>query len=333
MNFEEIFGTDYTTAIQDLDWSANTLVRLIDFLQSMILDGCFAIYNKLFAIVETISDISNEIPNADAIFDFTADVASILLIILFLKKVFTNYVLDLDGEADYDVLQSITNICVALAVINCGGEIHELLMKVSELLRSGMSEKIASSITDQDLEIYDAMKNTISRLGLSWGTKVSSAVTPGGIGTAFMLLSSLWGIVVIILLIILLGKLMFRGVELFFFRVLLPIFASDIISGKKELWSQFSQEYLKTIFGYLLQRLALDMAVALVFEIGTVSSEPLESLWYPFLSTMLLYFAIKTPKWLQKFTYSSGVGQTVSSAGRSAVGTGSSIFMMSRFIR
>ncbi len=332
MNFEEIFGTDYTTAIQDLDWSANTLVRLIDFLQSMILDWCFAIYNMVFYFVETISDISNAIPEADAIFDFTADVASILLIILFLKKVFTNYVLDLDGEADYDVLQSITNICVALAVINCGGEIHELLMKVSALLRSGMSEGITDSITDKALKIGEVIPDLISKIGLLWGETVFYATSPM-FGGALMLLAGLWGIVVIILLIILLGKLMFRGVELFFFRILLPIFASDIISGKKELWSQFSQEYLKTIFGYLIQRLALDLAIALVYDAGTISSGANEIFRNAFLSTILLYFAIKTPKWLQKFTYSSGVGQTVSSAGRSAVGTGSSIFMMSRFIR
>ena len=328
MNLETIFGNNFTNAISKLDWAGNTLVRLIDLLLSMALQGFFVVYNMLFKFVDNLVNI-NQFTNAKDILNFTADVASSLLIIIFLIHVFTNYVLDLNGEADYDVIQSVTNISIALAVINCAGEIHEILLKVSSLLQEGLSTAMVNSTINSELTFEEAITNAISKMEFVFNGFFQIG-TP--YGPSLFFLACIWGLIIVILFVVLLVKMLFRSVELLFFRILLPFFAVDLITPQKEYWKQFLQEYLKTIFGYLLQRISLDMSLALMFDMTTISATSEDFLRKPIIATLLLFFAIKTPKWLQKFTYSSGVGQTVSSAGRSVVSTGSSIFMMSRFM-
>lgn len=329
MNLENIFGNKFTNAISTLDWAGNTVVRLIDLLQSMALEGFITVHEMLFSLIESVTNI-NQYPNASAILNFTADVATSLLIIFFLKQIFTNYVLDLDGEADYDVIQSVTNISVALAVINCAGEIHQILMKACSLLQSGLTDSLVQSITDAKLKFGTVVFDTISKMEFVFNGFFQIG-TP--YGPSLLLLACIWGLVVVILFVILLFKMLFRGVELLFFQILLPVFAVDLISPQKELWKPFLQEYLKTIFGYLLQHLAYYMALSLMYEATTVSSNEKDIAINLLLSTIILYFSVKTPKWLQKFTYSSGVGQAVSSGGRSAMGTVSSVAMMSRYIK
>ena len=68
-----------------------------------------------------------------------------------MKQIFTNYILDIDGDSDADPIQALINIAVALAVINCAGEIHDILMKVCSLSVDYLTELMGDAITKLDV--------------------------------------------------------------------------------------------------------------------------------------------------------------------------------------
>lgn len=99
---------------------------------------------------------------------------------------------------------------------------------------------------------------------------------------------------------------------------ILPIFASDIVSTNNEKWSSFFASYLVLFFGYSIQLFCFDMFInsfaslefseTLDFHEGTVT-------WMLLIGWLLM--SIKAPKWLDRYTYSSGVGHTMGSTAKS----------------
>ena len=156
-------------------------------------------------------------------------------------------------------------------------------------------------------------------------------IVPIGV-LGIILFAVAWFSVVCVLMIVLEMKLIFRGVELFIFQCLMPIFACDLVTPNKELWKPFFRAYLITIFGWLIQYMCLMLAVSLLFEMGTVSTG-LEGLMSPFISTVMLFFACKAPKWLQSFTYQTGAGQAASSGARGVMGTATQIISTAKAIK
>lgn len=335
MNFDEIIGvieqgikeadsTIVDTDIfhlmpEDMTWGSTTLWGILDWIQALIVDGVMACFQLSYQLINIFSDVKKYLPSADLFLDGIADIATLILGIIFLKQIFTNYILDIDGEADADPIQALVNIAVALAVINCGGEIHNILMKVCDLAMTYIRELIGISSIDYSITFTEVI---IQNLLKAVGASVAVMFVPGGAWV--LIFAVVWLIVVCVLMLVLGCKLLFRGVELFIFQCLMPIFACDLVTPNKELWKPFFKAYLITIFGWLIQYTCLMLSITILANFCSPSTG-IEGLMSPLISTVMLYFACKAPKWLQNFTYQTGAGQAVSSGARGIVGTASSV--------
>ncbi len=324
MNFNEIAnlvpGGDNLLP-QDMGWGMQTLWSIIDWFQSIFLNGLMLIFDFMYGGIEQISNVSLYLDNPEVIFNGIADVASLFLVILFLKQVLTNYILDLDGDSDVDPIQAMVNIAVALAVVNCSGEIHEILMKVCDLFAEYLSSLVLGetykSVNLTTLEGVSQLFQAIIWPFTAWGVVI-------------MLIAPIWVITVFILLLVIAVKILFRGVELFLFQCLMPLFACDLITQGKELWKPFLRSYLVTIFGYLIQFICMELSIVLIFDVEPGAAE---SLFQPLIGTVMLFFACKAPKWLSSFTYQTGAGQSATAGARSVMGTVSQAMSAIRYIK
>ena len=97
---------------------------------------------------------------------------------------------------------------------------------------------------------------------------------------------------------------MIRGVELGLMKILLPIMACDLTSIRQEKWNNFIASFVVVAFGYIVQMVLYKLAITYA-----VQSDILSLLK----AFVCLFFFIKTPNWLQKFAYSSGLKDTARS--------------------
>lgn len=310
-----------------LDWGSYTFWGIIDTIQALITNGLLSIFDLCYQGIEKFSDVTQNIGNADVMFNGIADIATLILIIIFLKQIFTNYILDLDGEADADPIQALVNISVALAVINCGSEIHNVFMKISNLSIEYLRTLITASEINPDISFGEGLWNTFIK---AVGETILLLVP--ATGPWLILLIVIFMIVVCVLMVVLAGKVLLRGVELFIFQCLMPIFACDLVTPNKELWKPFFRAYLITIFGWLIQYFCMMISISIIYQFNQ-PSEGIEGLMTPLLSVGLLFFACKAPKWLQSFTYQTGAGQAASSGARGVMGTATQIISTARAIK
>lgn len=219
----------------------------------------------------------------------TIGIAAIFLILLASKHLFTTYILETDGDSDMDPLQFPVKVAVALALIQMQNFLFHYLLKLSDML----SKEIGGFIA------IDADSLTNINKGLSKMLD-SGQLQPNAYFIAIFIFQI--GIMVLI------AKAFFRAVELAIMKILFPFFCCDFVTPGKERWNMFITAYLVTIFGYVVQIFCFKISMMLFIEGDTITTI--------IGGLALVFFAIKAPKWLEKFTYSSGVGQSAAGAGR-----------------
>lgn len=299
---------------EDTNFATSIVWGMFDYGLKNILDILEVAYNVIIEIVQALIDVKTYFSRADILLNGLADVATLILTIIFLKHIFTNYVLDLDGESDSDPIQTLVKLATALAVINCGGEIHDIFMTICNYFQGYLGvmafgeRELDGIVGITGVDFIEAFfKNVLGQFLLL------------GYAPIIVIVVSIWIIVVLILLIVLMCKICMRGAELFIFQCLFPFFACDLITKEKALWKPFFKAYLITVFGFLIQYLCLWLSIEIIFS----TIDPLSGivgLLSPIMGTAMLFLACKAPKWLQEFTYQTGAGQTVSSAARGAMG-------------
>lgn len=226
---------------------------------------------------------------------------SISLVILFsLKHIWDIYVTEQDGDSDSDPLQIIVNASVSLALIESNDFIFITLRNLSKKFTSDLVGSVSAS---------------------DFTVKMSSLLELLLEPDKAFLFISIMIIVLLIFVIIFSFKAGRRAVELSLMKVLFPIMAVDKMGTGQERWNSFVETYVQTYFGYALQlfliRLGINRAVAAMVE-GTNAK-----FGNYFAGLCLFWVAISLPKWLDRFTYSSGIGgflkTSTSTAVRSAV--------------
>lgn len=295
------------------DWATTTLMNIVNTIQSTIYSGGMILYKMMFDFINDVMEIDRKLPNIGSIITFTSNVATSILVILFLKIVFTNYVLNVDGEDDVDPMQSLLNISFALAAVNCGEELYHIFTQASSLLQNGLTNAIIAGGMPDAMSFSEILIRAFETIAFVIFDFLSMFFGGGLLALPAALIVILWLCVMVIMLVVLLCKMIFRSAELFIFRVLWSLFSCDLISKERSLWKPFLSMYMTTLFGFLLQYLCLMLSITLIYNCIDDTAN-MNLLWNPILATAFLYFACKAPKWLQKFTYSSGVGQSLGSA-------------------
>lgn len=197
-----------------------------------------------------------------------------------LTTLLETYILELDGDSDSDPLLVLVRNSKAMLVISAGALITNLLVK--------WSDSLCSYITDSVTYSFNAA-------GLA--TALIANIKFGWFSLVFVIVFA-----VIVLICCLVALI--RGVELGLMKILLPIMACNLTSIKQDRWNDFFASFIVVAFGYIVQMILFKLAMTYAIE-----GDPLALLK----SLVCLFFFIKTPNWLQKFAYSSGLKDTARS--------------------
>lgn len=274
-----------------MNWLTNQLTEVItDYLNS----GLTFFTSAIIAIVDNNIELftASEISAAVSV---TTSIAMVLVIILAFKQLWGIYVMESEGNPDQDPLEVIVRVAKVIAIISVNNWLFDTLTALSK----NFSTDLVGSCNFTEFSVkFDALLKVI--------------VNPTG--SVAMLVLML--VVLLITVVIFAFKSGIRAGELVIMKILFPIFALDQLSAGSERWNNFLESYITTFFGYTIQlflfRLGLNRSIQ-----GMVSGLSGTASNY-FAAFVFFLLAIKIPKWLEKWTYSSGIGAAVSNVGRSA---------------
>ena len=224
----------------------------------------------------------------------TTSVASMLVVVMAFKLIFTTYVTETEGDPDADPIQIWVKVSVVLALINSNDFIYVTFQKLSSTFTKDLVGSISCS------EYFNAVRLTITLL-----TKQQDGI------------SALITIVVSVICVLIIAfKAGIRAGELVLFKTLWSIVCIDKLSANSERFNAFFSSYVVTYFGYSIQLFCLRLAFNRM--IAGMTNVKVAELSDYFAAIVFFYLAICTPKWLEKFAYSSGIGQKISNGARTA---------------
>lgn len=272
-----------------INWLTKNLINgfLADIVKGTVEFVSQAIINIFDKDIEIMST-----KEVDAAVLVTTGIASVLIIVLAFKSIFSTYVTETDGDPDADPLQVWVKVSIALALINGNNIIFAILQTLSKKF----TEDLVGSIKVENF--FNAVgKLLIAKVNLTPLTVIQDIVV----------------FISVICVIILAFKAGIRAGELMLFKITFPIISLDKIGSNNERFNSFFSSYIVTFFGYSIQLFCLRLAINRALS-GMSSGAFINY----FAAFVLFYLAIKTPKWLEKFAYSSGLGQIASNGMRTA---------------
>lgn len=260
----------------------NTLQGILDFCHDWLI-------TFLDSEVEMMS--TSEIAAAVKV---TTGIGVALVVLMCFKQVWSIYVMETDGNPDADPMQVAVKGAMALALIGANTFIFNTLQSLSRSFAKDLVGSVSAA---------------------TFTTKASALLNSLVFGATFTASMNVIVLIISVLMLIGLGiKMGIRGGELMLMKILFPIMAVDKISSGSERFNDFFSKYIVTFFGYAFQmfctRMALNRIIAGMVAGGMFKNYFAGIVWF--------WLALKTPKWLEKFAYSSGIGQTAAGVGRSA---------------
>lgn len=256
-------------------WPFNKIQEWFEDVVNNVVNGIVSVVELAFA------DTSLNDGLITQTFEATQKVALLIIILLSMKHIINTYILETDGDSDSDPLLVLVRNSKALLVISAGALITNLAIK--------WSDSLCSFITGASTYTTD--------FGWLAASLIANAATNGWFTMFFTITFAVF-------LLVYCFVAMIRGVELGFMKVLLPIMACDLTSIKQEKWNNFFATFIVVTFGYIIQIVILKLAMTYALQADMKSMMT---------SLVCLYFGIRTPDWLKKFTYSSGLKDTVRS--------------------
>lgn len=221
-------------------------------------------------------------------------IAIVLVVIMILKEIFTTYVMETDGDPDSDPMELLVRASLVLALIEGNSLVFDELQVISRKL----TQELVGTCSARTFIVK--MESLISNMVVENTAHTMTILTCGAL---------------LILMIFFVLKSGIRGGELMLARLLWPIFAIDKLKANAERWNAFATTYVVTFVSYSLQLFLIRWGINRVVSAMT---EGLSATFLNYFAGIVLFFlAIKTPKWLEKFVYSSGIGQMVGNTGRS----------------
>lgn len=208
-----------------------------------------------------------------------------LLVLVAAKHIICTYGFGTEGDAEQDPLEIVYRMAMALGIIGSNTWIFNEFFKFTVALGNDVLN-IMGKPTDIDInEMLEINSDSPFKLFLTGAIVIGMVVF--GIYTCL------------------------RAAELTLSRILLPIFAVDLIHSNCEKWKMFIFQYGVSFVSFVLQMICYEL-----FLISYYSMSAANILDY-FVVIGWLALAVKTPTWLEKYVYATGTGQAISrGAGR-----------------
>lgn len=218
---------------------------------------------------------------------FTTLLGASLTAIVVIKQLMDTYGLGTSGDPDQDPVEIIFRLCKALGMMGINTWLFDTLLKFS------------SAVADDVVLVMNIGESTEEV-----NNKILALIT-GSYNSPTLAACS---IIIVVSLILFGVAACLRGAELTFNKVLLPIFALDIIKSNPEKWNMFIFQYGVSFFSYIAQMFCFNMYI-ITFLSYDITSFDLKK----FLVLVgWLVLSIRTPKWLEKYIYATGTGAAVS---------------------
>lgn len=274
-----------------MNWLLKLLFVVIGELMTAIIEVFAKFINNIFAVMY---QINKNLP-LDGVKNWTTGIALTLVVTIALKKILSVYLLQTEGDADSDPLEIFTRVSVAIAAILCGREIMDFIISMA----TNLSSEAISSFGKSKVDIASVAKTLVTSLLAST--------------TAQNLVYLIFIAIILISFFIFIFKAGRRGAELILFSILLPLVACDLVTTQRERWNAFITEMLLCIFGYIVQLISFSIFAILFGKIGQAME-----LKYIISALAWMSLVLNAPKWTQKFIYSTGIGNALKGAGRTA---------------
>lgn len=261
-----------------VNFALDTINGVLDFFGSII--------NTIF--YEIVNLNNNGIANSATVYTTALGVA--LVIFMGIKQYFDVYVMQTDGDPDEDPIEMIYRTTQSIAMIACNGWIFYELLSLSMNFADDLAGSVGSiDFTGKTRELVNV---------------VVSSMTVGSSIFAWILL------LMVIAVIVFLVVASIRGAELILMKILFPVFAVDLLTTNRERWNTFLTSYLITFFSYGIQLFCFKMFQAQFINV-TIDG-PMNLL----VTIGWLYLMIRSPKWLEKFCYHTGLSKATGSGVR-----------------
>lgn len=255
---------------------ADAMSEFVDGLLDLVGD----LLNSLFVFVLN----ANQTEFVSGICTFTSVLGITLLSLAAVKRIFDVNIMQTEGDPDQNPIEILYRTAMAIAIIGSNAWIYTELRDLSLALVNDIGGFEASiSVTN----------------ALATAVQLVIGGVPGVV-VAF----TLFVIVLIIALLLFAIITALKGAEITLMRILLPIFAVDLLSSDRERWKTFITSYVVSFCGYALQVICFQNAASAIAGIG------IDNMRYFALALGWIVLAIRTPNWLEKFVYHSGVGRT-----------------------
>lgn len=260
--------------------------QINEFMSDLILNFVEFFQKMIVKVFDSGTNFANNKEISGAVNAATV-IAIALVSVMVLKQILSVYVFETDGDAEGDPLQLLVKASQAVCIICCNEMIYTELQKISKLTATDMN----ASVTPDN--VFISLKGAL--------TQSAGVIVFGPVNLLFIIIYLVGFIMLVI-------KAALRGVELAVMKILVPIFSVDNITVSAERWNAFLTAYVVVFFGYIIQMLCFNMSI--ISFVKAITDSGVEYLY----AIGFLIFALKTPQWLEKFSYNSGLSKGVKGA-------------------
>lgn len=211
----------------------------------------------------------------EVLFDIVLGFGVSLIILKFLKKGFSCYVLWTDGDPDTDPTALILRFIEAMVVAVSFPVMYGWIAQITEELTGQILSAVGGS-TDYN---WQAWANGFASLGIT---------------------TAVFGLIFVICYFMLYFQFLMRGLEILILRIGMPMACVGLLDNDKGVFKQYMNKFWQSTLAVLIQICLCKLGVGMMMNIGV----NMNLFWG--LACMIL--AIKTPSFLREFLLTTGGG-------------------------
>lgn len=262
---------------------------VIGFIQDILTD----VNSHLSYIIADINTYAIEINQTSAVTGltiFTMLLGASLSVVIMGKQIIGVYGFGTKGDPDQDAMELIFRLCLALGAMGCNSWLFTELTRFANAVAKDITNSMGGDISGSNIQMT-----------------TNNIIMGSGSSSVMVFFSGFLMVGIIIFAI----NAFLRSAEITLSKILLPIFALDLLNSNPEKWNMFIFQYVVGFGSYLVQMLCFQI---FAYQLSRLDTADIKSLM---VLIAWLVMCIKTPHWLEKYIYATGTGQAISrGAGR-----------------
>lgn len=269
-----------------MSWITENLCQwLADFIGGLI-DTYGELINNIFYSIVDAATKNEYVVNAQK---FILVLSLALIGVVVMKIVISGYLLESDYDSDADPFNILVKIVEVVAFILNSSWLFNWMLKTSKSFSSDLISSSDVGVGNHTETLLEIFTGDIGRV------KTALMCTLFLMVIAFVIFSVVAGL---------------RGAELIAMNLFFPFFCLDLLTNNRERWNNFMMAYIISFFTYSFQILFFMLALKSYNSVSITNTN------YCISTIVWLIMAIKTPRFLEKYLYKSGVSNAASSGVR-----------------